>query len=213
MGPILFAKHVLGDNCEFKICNLMEGEQMKPEFLAMNPFHTIPTFKDASGFAIGESNAILRYIANKYAPEYYGGNDVETKALVDWAIDLRSMKIYNDHNHADFANIVYPIMGFAPAPDDQSKTNEGMVDSLNTYAELHLKGKKFIGGVSPNIADFALVPLIFALGHEVIAEKTGFELPAVWKQYSADFIAAVPVASMLSSAGGYSIGEFLLSKK
>jgi glutathione S-transferase len=191
----------------------MEGEQMKPEFLAMNPFHTIPTFKDSSGFALGESNAILRYIANKYAPEFYGGNDWEQRALIDWALDLRSMKIYTDHNKGDFANIVYPIMGFAGAPEDQAKSNAGCVESLNALAELHLKGKKFIGGFSPCIADFSLAPIIYALGHDVVAEKTGFQLPPVWKQFVSDFAAAVPVASMLTSAGGFSIGEFLASKQ
>ena len=63
----------------------MEKEQLKPDFLAMNAFHTIPTFKDSNGFSLGESNAIIRYIANKYAPEYYGSS-IEQRANIDWVI-------------------------------------------------------------------------------------------------------------------------------
>merc|ERR1719329_1268051 len=108
----------------------------------MNPYHTIPTFKDSNGFSLGESNAILRYIANKYDSQYYGGDDVEKRAVIDWALDLRSMKIYSDHKHCDFANIVYPIMGFAPAPEDQGAVNKGCVESLDTFAGLFFKGWK-----------------------------------------------------------------------
>merc|ERR1711878_104332 len=36
----------LGLDYEFKVVDLMAGEHMKPEFLAMNPQHNIPTMKD-----------------------------------------------------------------------------------------------------------------------------------------------------------------------
>ena len=71
---------------------------------------------------------------------------------------------------------------------------------------------KFIGGDSLSIADFALAPLIFALGHGTIAAKTGFSLPGRWRTFITEFTAACPAAVMLSSAGGYSISEFLDSK-
>lgn len=211
VGAILFAKHVLGDSCEFKVCNLMEGEQMKPEYLAMNPYHTIPTYKDSSGFSLGESNAILRYIANKYAPQYYGAGDNDSRAIIDWALDLRSMKIYSDHKQGDFSHIVYPVMGFAPPPADQDKTNADCVASLNTFADKFLQ-QTFVGGLSLCIADFALAPIVFALGHSTIKAKTGFELPPRWVKYIDAFMAATPTSALLTSAGGYSISEFLDSK-
>jgi glutathione S-transferase len=207
VSPIVFSKHVLGDNCELKICNLMEGDQMKPEFLAMNPFHTIPTFKDSDGFSLGEGNAILRYIANKYAPQFYGNGDLKLKARIDWALDLKSMKVYDG-----LKDIVYPIMGFGAAPADQEKVNKQTIETLDTFANLFLKDQKFIAGNSPCIADFGLVPMIVALGHSVVKAKTEFDLPAIWHQYIEDFSAAVPSAALYSNAGGFSINEFLSSK-
>ena len=53
---ILTAK-LAGVELNLKIVNLMTGEQMKPEFLKLNPQHTVPTLDD-NGFIITESRAI-----------------------------------------------------------------------------------------------------------------------------------------------------------
>ena len=36
----------LGLEYEFKVVDLAKGDNRKPEYLAMNPMHTIPTLKD-----------------------------------------------------------------------------------------------------------------------------------------------------------------------
>ena len=43
----------------------MAGDHMKPEFLAMNPQHNIPTVKDGE-FIMNESRAAAAYLVNKY---------------------------------------------------------------------------------------------------------------------------------------------------
>jgi len=43
----------------------LDGEQFKPEFLAISPFHHIPALVD-DGFNIVESLAILDYLEAKY---------------------------------------------------------------------------------------------------------------------------------------------------
>merc|ERR1712227_813382 len=53
---------------DFKLTevDLFKGEQNKPEFLAINPAHCIPTLKDGD-FAVWESRAIMQYVMNKFA--------------------------------------------------------------------------------------------------------------------------------------------------
>ena len=55
---------------DFKLTevDLFKGEQNKPEFLAINPAHCIPTLKD-DDFVVWESRAIMQYVINKLAPE------------------------------------------------------------------------------------------------------------------------------------------------
>ena len=58
----------LGLEYEFKMVDLMAGEHKKPEFLAMNPMHNIPTVKDGD-FVMNESRAIAAYLVNKYGKD------------------------------------------------------------------------------------------------------------------------------------------------
>jgi len=50
---------------EFIVVNLMAGEHMKPEYLAINPQHNIPALVDGD-FKLNESRAICGYLANAY---------------------------------------------------------------------------------------------------------------------------------------------------
>lgn len=42
---MLLAK-MIGVDLEYKTLNVMEGEQLRPEFVELNPQHTIPTLDD-----------------------------------------------------------------------------------------------------------------------------------------------------------------------
>uniref|UniRef100_A0A1Y9H2K8 glutathione transferase n=1 Tax=Anopheles dirus TaxID=7168 RepID=A0A1Y9H2K8_9DIPT len=59
----------LGLEFEHKIVNLVAKEQLKPEFMKLNPKHTVPVLDD-DGTIITESHAIMIYLVRKY-----GGDD------------------------------------------------------------------------------------------------------------------------------------------
>lgn len=48
--------------------DLMAGEQRKPEFVALNRFSQVPVIDD-DGTVVADSNAILTYLALRYAPD------------------------------------------------------------------------------------------------------------------------------------------------
>jgi glutathione S-transferase len=54
----------LGLGCELVPVDLFRGEQMRPEFVALNPNHMIPTLVDGD-FVLWESNAIMQYLCSK----------------------------------------------------------------------------------------------------------------------------------------------------
>lgn len=202
-GPIVLAMDAgVGG---FEMCNLMEGAQMKPEFLAMNPFHHIPTIKDGE-FAMGESIACLRYLAMKYKPEYYPVKEVATCGMIDFACDSFAGDVY-----PKIKDVIYPIFGFAEAPADQAKANQEATDILATWMKQFVKGK-FVNGDKLSIADFKAAPFIFALMQPVMKAKAGFELSDEAKKYVENFQASVKASEFLTSAGGYSIAEYAASK-
>jgi GST-like protein len=62
---VSIALEELGVPYEVKHVDISAGEQMTPEFLALNPNHKVPVLDD-DGLVIWESGAILLHLAEKY---------------------------------------------------------------------------------------------------------------------------------------------------
>jgi GST-like protein len=82
--PILFEE--LGLPYEIEAVNIQTGEQMKPEFLAMNPNHKIPVLVDTdAGITVFESGAILIYVIEKSKAANLMPQDAKSKyAVLEW---------------------------------------------------------------------------------------------------------------------------------
>lgn len=65
---VLMVAKQLNIELNLKPINLRNNEHLTPEFLKLNPAHSVPTIDD-SGFALWESRAIVQYLCNKYAPD------------------------------------------------------------------------------------------------------------------------------------------------
>lgn len=194
---VLLAKDIgCGD---MEMMNIMEGAHMTPEMLKINPWHQMPNMSDGD-VHIAESGAIIRYLANKYAPQMYGGNDPAAKATIDWALEWASTNFTKN-----FSTIWYPTSGFGSPPDDQAAANRKSVENLETFAAKFLTGPgKFIGGAStPSIADYVCASKFHMCGHASCKKKTGFELPAKIKIYVLDFLSACKSKDFLQQHDGF----------
>jgi hypothetical protein len=63
LGIVALKNHLALD-CEVQPINLGRGDQLTPQYLALNPNKKMPTLED-DGFVLWESNAILSYMAAK----------------------------------------------------------------------------------------------------------------------------------------------------
>lgn len=77
---LLFCRFLKFD-VEVKEVDLMEEDQMEPEFLKINPQHCVPTIDD-DGFYLWESRAILSYLMETKAPHMLP-NSPEERAVIN----------------------------------------------------------------------------------------------------------------------------------
>ncbi|KAL7727441.1 hypothetical protein ACLKA6_017565 [Drosophila palustris] len=142
----------VGVDLNKKLLNLQAGEHLKPEFVKINPQHTIPTLVD-NGFALWESRAILVYLVEKYG---------KTDSLYPKCPKKRAVinqRLYFDMGtlYQSFANYYYPqVFAKAPADPEAFKKIEVAFDFLNTF----LEGHEYAAGDSLTVADIALVATV-----------------------------------------------------
>ena len=141
---------------ERKVLSFSAGDTRKPEFVALNPRHRVPTLVDGD-FVLYESNAIVEYLDEAYpkagAPLFPG--DTRTRALVRRLID-------EVDNYFDKA--VDPVLEQAfytkPEERDAKKLDEGRAGVIAEYALFTkaMHGDYLAGPLSA--ADYAFYPLV-----------------------------------------------------
>ncbi|CAG0910388.1 unnamed protein product, partial [Darwinula stevensoni] len=78
----------LGLELTLKERNTDKDETLTPEYIQMNPQHTVPTIND-DGFILTESRAILRYLVGKYGKDdSLYPKDLKERAVVDQRLDF-----------------------------------------------------------------------------------------------------------------------------
>ncbi|KAH8247896.1 hypothetical protein KR038_011552, partial [Drosophila bunnanda] len=135
-----------------KLVNTMEGEQLKPEFVKLNPQHTIPTLVD-NGFSIWESRAIAVYLVEKYGKDdSLFPKDPKKQAVVNQRLYF-DMGTLNDA----FAKYYYPLFRTGqPGSDEDFKKIETAFGFLNTF----LEGQDYVAGDNLTVADIAILALV-----------------------------------------------------
>jgi glutathione S-transferase len=81
---IVALKNHLALECELQPIDLSQGDQLTPQYLALNPNRKMPTLED-NGFVLWESNAILFYLAAKRPESGLWPGDLQAQAdVVRW---------------------------------------------------------------------------------------------------------------------------------
>lgn len=148
--------------------DILKGESRTPEFLAMNPAGQVPTVLFDDGRALGESNAVIRYLARgtRLLPD-----DPFTQARIDgWMFWEQSAHEPNVAG-ARF-RMVYLHQPSSSVPEAMRVRGDEALDRL----ERHFAAAEWLVGDALTIADIAL------LAYTRVADEGGFDLarrPAV----------------------------------
>lgn len=145
----------LGLPYELKVLSFSEKDQLKPEFVALNPRHQVPTIVH-DGFALRESLAILEYL-DEIAPSrrLYPGTAQERARI--------RRLVREDEEHLDGKGLtpIYDELYKKPggvAPDEaRLEAGRKKLREEFDYFGRELRGP-FLAGGAPTAADFVLYP-------------------------------------------------------
>ncbi|KAG4071638.1 hypothetical protein HA402_011792 [Bradysia odoriphaga] len=138
---------------ENRTINLFAGDQLKPEFLKINPQHTVPTLDD-NGLIIWDSHAICTYLIDKYGKnDHLYPKDICVRARIDQRLYFNVGVAF-----ASFQPIVEAVFfkGATKFPAEAVKR----IHSTYSFLELFLKDDLFMVGNTITVADYCLVATI-----------------------------------------------------
>ncbi|EDV94338.1 glutathione S-transferase 1-1 [Drosophila grimshawi] len=154
-ASVIMTAKALGVELNKKLINIMEGEHLKPEYVKINPQHTIPTLVD-NGLALWESRAILIYLVEKYGKDdSLYPKDPKEQALINQRLYFDMGVLYKS-----FGDYYYPqIREGKPANPEDYKKIETALDFLDTF----LQGQQYVAGGQLTIADISILSSVSTL--------------------------------------------------
>ena len=195
--------------CEIQSIDLSRGDQLTPEYLALNPNKKMPTLED-DGFVLWEANAILFYMANKRPDSGLWPSDLRRQADV-----LRWLAWQSAHWDAESCGMVAfeksskTVLGLGPADPAFIARGEHNFARFAAVLNQALSGKTWLIGEQLTIADFSvgqLVPSAERLGlpvstfSEIVRWYQGLAALPGWQEALATREAAL--AAFLARAKG-----------
>ncbi|KAK9301184.1 hypothetical protein QLX08_006284 [Tetragonisca angustula] len=152
---VRLAAAALGVELNLKKISLADLEHVTPEYLKMNPQHTIPTIDD-NGFIMCESRAIITYLANQYGKDdSLYPKDPKKRALVDQRLYFDACTLYKAS-----LDYYYPIFIYK-APKDSTKYVA--IGTALSFLEKFLEGQDYVAGKTMTLADLAIVVSVSTL--------------------------------------------------
>ena len=152
--PVMLFIAEAGLDVELVHVDLMTGGHKDPAYLALNPNGVVPFLVDGD-FGLGESSAILKYLADKAGSPAYP-TELKARARVNEAMDW-----FATNFHEYFCVFTcYPNMGVPHGLDPviaqgvMAYGEEHCVRWLKVLDEHMLAGRKFVCGDEITLADY-----------------------------------------------------------
>jgi glutathione S-transferase len=153
-----------GQPYKVHITDLAKGQQRTPEFVSMNPMSAVPTI-ELNGHGMGESNAILRYLAQRWQLSSWYPENLEDRARVDQLTEFTNIHVTRWLNDLAWNLEVAPKF-FGGKPNlEKAEEHRGMLLRNLNKLETYMHGRTYLAAEVPTIADISLAP--FAIHHQM----------------------------------------------
>jgi glutathione S-transferase len=139
---------LLEKGLEFELVEIkLDGEQFKPDFLAINPFHHIPALVD-DGFNVVESLAILDYLEAKYPTPALLPQDAKDLAVV------RMVQLVTVNELLPAAFVLTPqILGLPGGTREKIEDAQQKIATVLTFFENLLDNRPYFGSDTLTLAE------------------------------------------------------------
>ena len=140
-----------------KVLSFQNNETTKPEFVAINPRHQVPTIVD-EGFALWESTVILEYLDERFRADkrLYPG-DAKRRGHI-----RRVVREAEEYLYKEGISVIVDELFYAgdkgPDAEKVEKARKRVGEELQ-YLARELKGP-FFDGEQPTAMDFVMAPLL-----------------------------------------------------
>ncbi|XP_055373209.1 glutathione S-transferase 1-like [Condylostylus longicornis] len=172
---VLLTAKEIGLELDLHAINLLKGEHLTPEFIKMNPQHTIPTLDD-NGVIIYDSHAICSYLVEKY-----GKNDkLYPKDLIKRSqVDAR-LHFDSGHLFARLRFLYEPILYYGST--DCSIDKIAYIQKCYDIMEGFLKEHDYLCGDDLTIADFCCIATITSVNEVAPMDSSKYPKVVAWME-------------------------------
>ncbi|NKC11830.1 MAG: glutathione S-transferase [Gammaproteobacteria bacterium] len=132
------------------------GGNDQPDYLAKNPMGLVPTIID-DGFVLWESNAITRYLCQKYGTGVLYPQDPQARATADTWMDWQLTAI-----SPMMRPVFWGLVRTPPAERDQASIAAGIEQGIKLFGMLdaYLADRRYIAGDTLSMGDIPLGPQV-----------------------------------------------------
>ncbi len=149
---VLWTADELGLDYEHRLAGREHGQLDTPWFAELNPNRRVPVIED-DGFALWESNAIVRFLAARYGKGGLCPEDERERALADQWMDWSTFTLV-----AAMTPVFWGLVRTPPAERDAAAIQQGIEGCQAAFRLLdaQLAGRSFLLGARLTMADIPL---------------------------------------------------------
>ncbi|XP_059478222.1 glutathione S-transferase 1-like [Neocloeon triangulifer] len=172
---------ILGLEANKKPISLFKREHLTPEYLKINPQHTVPTLVD-DGFVIWDSHAICTYLIGKYGKDdSLYPKDLQKRAIIDQRLHFDTGMLFTS-----LFQIAYPLI-FLKCKEIPKEKQQRARDAY-AMLEKFLDGNDYLAGNNYTLADICCVSTTTTLVEAFRVHADDFPNVKAWIQRCKDNI-------------------------